>query len=112
MPAPTPSPWQRGLRESSPYLGLAWQILGAMVIFGGGGLWLDRHFGWSPWALLAGMGLSFVAIGAILYRIVVESNAASRRRHPKGAETGDANAAAKDARSDVEGSVKEGTEEG
>ncbi len=100
------------MRESSPYLGLAWQILGAMVVFGGGGLWLDRHFGWTPWALLAGMGLSFVAIGATLYRIVVESNAASRRRHPKGAAGGDAAAAAKDARSGVDGPVKGEPEEG
>ena len=38
MARPPSSSWQRGLHESAPYLGLAWQMLSALVIFGGGGL--------------------------------------------------------------------------
>ena len=98
MADPPPSPWQTGMRDAGPYLGLAWQILSAMLVFGGGGLWLDAHFGWTPWGLLGGMGLSFVGIAALLYRVVTQANAVSRRRAQADR--------AKAARSGVEGSVK------
>lgn len=83
-------------------------MLSALVFFGGGGLWLDRHFGWTPWAMLAGMGLAFVAIGALLYRILKQSNAATERRN-YAALRASAEAGAKDAQSPGEGAVKSGS---
>lgn len=105
MDRPPSSSWQRGLHESAPYLGLAWQMLSALVVFGGGGLWLDRHMGWTPWGILAGMGLAFVAIGAILYRILRQSNAATARRNYSALRSAE-RPGAKDAQSPGEGSVK------
>ena len=75
-PAPPGSAWA----AAGPYLGLGAQILAAMVVFAGGGLWLDARLGSSPWALLAGVVLSFVAVGAILYRVTRAANAESRAR--------------------------------
>ena len=44
-------------------------IVGALVIFMGGGLWLDSRFGTKPLFLLIGMVLAFIAIGYSLYEI-------------------------------------------
>ena len=76
------------MQDAGPYLGLAWQMLSAIVVFGGGGLWLDRRFGWTPWGVLGGMGLAFVAIGALLYRVLRQSNAATARRNYAALRTG------------------------
>lgn len=50
-------------------LQFAFTILGSLVIFGGGGLWLDQRFGTKPLFVLLGVVLSFVAIGYNLYEI-------------------------------------------
>ena len=105
MARPPSSSWQRGLHESAPYLGLAWQMLSALVFFGGGGLWLDRRLGWTPWGILLGMGLAFVAIGGLLYRIVKQSNATTARRNYAALRSSE-RPGAKDAQSPDEGSMK------
>jgi len=50
-------------------LQFAFTILGAFIIFGWLGLWLDGRFGTKPLFLLIGVVLSFVAIGYNLYEI-------------------------------------------
>lgn len=50
-------------------LQFAFTILGSLVVFGGGGLWLDQRFGTKPLFVLLGVVLSFVAIGYNLYEI-------------------------------------------
>lgn len=76
------------MQDAGPYIGLAWQMLSAIVVFGGGGLWLDRRFGWTPWGVLGGMGLACVAIGTLLYRALRQSNAATARRNYAALRTG------------------------
>jgi len=44
-------------------------IVGALVIFLLGGIWLDRRLGTSPLFLLVGMVLAFIAIGYNLYEL-------------------------------------------
>lgn len=44
-------------------------IVGSMLIFLGGGIWLDRRLGTQPLFLLVGMVLAFVAIGYNLYEM-------------------------------------------
>jgi F0F1-type ATP synthase assembly protein I len=44
-------------------------IVGALVIFLLGGIWLDRRVGTSPLFLLVGMVLAFIAIGYNLYEL-------------------------------------------
>jgi len=80
---PKGAAWQRGIRDISPHSGLAGQIVAAMLVFVGGGAWLDAHFGTSPLWILVGVGLAFTALGAILYRIVKESARTPRERPVK-----------------------------
>ncbi len=42
-------------------------VIGALVVFLGGGIWLDRRLGTAPLLLLIGLALAFVAIGYNLY---------------------------------------------
>ncbi len=48
-------------------LQFAGSVLGALILFLGGGIWLDRRLGTAPWLLLIGLLLTFVAIGYNLY---------------------------------------------
>lgn len=45
----------------------AGSVVGALILFLGGGIWLDRRLGTAPWLLLIGLLLTFVAIGYNLY---------------------------------------------
>ncbi|CAA9578230.1 MAG: hypothetical protein AVDCRST_MAG18-2797 [uncultured Thermomicrobiales bacterium] len=60
---------QTRLRLVGLSLEFGFTIVGAFVIFMGGGIWLDRRFGTSPLFLLIGMALAFIAIGYTLYEI-------------------------------------------
>lgn len=42
------------------YSGVGFEFVGAIAGFGLVGYWLDRHYGWSPWGVLAGVGLGMV----------------------------------------------------
>lgn len=52
------------------FLNLGWLIMLNMLVFAGGGLWLDRRFRTAPWLLLAGVFLGFFGSGYTLYRAV------------------------------------------
>ena len=43
-------------------------VLGSLLVFLGGGIWLDRRLGTSPIFLLIGLMLAFIAIGYALYQ--------------------------------------------
>lgn len=66
-------PWQSGVRDAGPYLGLGAQIVTAMLVFGGGGVALDLWLGTAPWFILLGMVLAFAAIAGLLYRVNAEA---------------------------------------
>ena len=42
-------------------------VVGSLLVFLGGGIWLDRRLGTAPLLLLIGLVLSFIAIGYNLY---------------------------------------------
>lgn len=52
------------------FLNLGWLIMLNMLVFTGGGLWLDRRFHSAPWLLLAGVFLGFFGSGYTIYRAV------------------------------------------
>jgi len=77
-----PADWRKGLRDASPLLSLGWNIALALALFAGGGIWLDRHFGLSPWLTLLGCLLAFVAMGALLMRAVQFGNDEAKKKGP------------------------------
>lgn len=77
-----PSDWRKGLRDASPLLSIGWNIALALALFAGGGIWLDLHFGFSPWFTLLGALLSFVAMGGLLMRAVRFSNDEAKKKGP------------------------------
>ena len=52
------------------FLNLGWLIMLNMLVFAGGGLWLDRRFRTAPWLLLTGVLLGFFGSGYTLLRAV------------------------------------------
>lgn len=64
-------------------VGLALQlggtVVGSLLLFLGGGIWLDKRFGTQPLLLLIGLALAFIAIGYNLYEVAVLS---TPRRDP------------------------------
>ncbi len=72
--------WRAGLREAGPLLGLGIQVGLTMVVFAGGGVWLDVKFGTAPLFTLVGAGFAAVSLGLLLARIVKEQNRRSGRR--------------------------------
>lgn len=53
-------------------------IVGSLVVFLLGGIWLDRRLGTQPLFLLVGMLLAFVAIGYSLYELATYGNLSRR----------------------------------
>lgn len=48
---------------------LGFSIACPMVVFIGGGAWLDNKLGWTPWLLFAGIILGVATAGGIFYQI-------------------------------------------
>ncbi len=61
--------YARGMHEAGPYLGLGLQIAGSMALFTGGGYFVDRALGTSPWGIILGAALAFVGIIALVVRL-------------------------------------------
>lgn len=59
-------------------------VVGSLVLFLGGGIWLDRRLGTQPLLLLIGLLLAFVAIGYNLYDLA-RVGATQRGARPSGA---------------------------
>lgn len=57
---------------------IGFSIACPMVLFIGGGAWLDNRLGWGPWLLLVGVILGIASAGALFYQIA--KIPASRRR--------------------------------
>ncbi|HHP7239737.1 AtpZ/AtpI family protein [Longibacter sp.] len=64
--------WQESMRLAGPHIDLGYRIAGAVLIFGGGGVWLDRSLDTEPWLSIAGTVLSFIAILGIIMRFSIE----------------------------------------
>jgi len=55
------SDWSRALREAAPYLGIGTSFAASVLLGVGGGYWLDKKLGTSPWFLLVGSALGLFA---------------------------------------------------
>ena len=70
--------WQGAYRGAGPYLSIglnmATTIVLSLVIFLGGGAWLDKRFGWAPWLTIVGALLAFVAMGYSLSSMIRQLN--------------------------------------
>jgi len=64
------------MREAGPYIGLGFQLFAAILLFTGGGYWLDTQFGTLPGLTLVGASASF---GMILYLVLRMANEADAR---------------------------------
>lgn len=63
-----------GMRAAGPYLGLGVQIGGAMLLFVGLGVVVDRTLGTTPWGVVAGAVLGMIGIVALVIRIAKEGD--------------------------------------
>ncbi len=63
--------WDRALRDSGQYLGLGLSLAVCVLLGVGGGYWLDRRLGTSPWLLLLGGVFGMVAAGYQLYKAMM-----------------------------------------
>lgn len=65
--------YTEGMREAGPYLGLGAQIAGTMALFVAGGYFLDRWLHSSPWGILVGAVVAFVAILMLVIRLAKQA---------------------------------------
>lgn len=79
--------WQAAYREAGPFLdiglNLATTIVISLVVFLGGGSWLDRRFDLAPALTIAGALLAFVVIGYRFYagvRQLIEMEARKKKQ--------------------------------
>jgi len=63
-----------GLSEAGPYFTLGAQIAGTLAGLTLLGWWLDGRLGTTPWLMLGGIVLAFAGVGALLYRLVKQTN--------------------------------------
>src|SRR5262249_9216122 len=61
------SPQARAQRAAAPYLSAMWRLLGAMLVCGGAGWFLDVKLHISPWGLIVGL---FIGMGAGFYALL------------------------------------------
>jgi hypothetical protein len=52
---------------------LGFAIACPMVIFIGGGAWLDNKLGWTPWLLFLGIALGVATAGGLFYQLATLS---------------------------------------
>lgn len=74
------------MREAGPYLHLGVQVFAAILLFSGGGYWLDRQFGTLPLLTLVGTVVAFVAIIGLLLQVAGE--AGSKQEETKASKDG------------------------
>jgi hypothetical protein len=71
-----------GMREAGPYIGLGFQLFAAILLFTGGGYWLDAQLGTLPGLTLVGAAASFAMILYLVLRIAKDADARSARSKP------------------------------
>jgi hypothetical protein len=52
---------------------LGFAIACPMVLFIGGGAWLDNKLGWTPWLLFVGIALGLLTAGGLFYQLAMAS---------------------------------------
>jgi len=65
------------MRAAQPYIGMVWKMVGGAVVGVGGGYWLDKKLGTSPWLLIV---LSLVGIGVGFYGLIHDMTRLSKKR--------------------------------
>jgi F0F1-type ATP synthase assembly protein I len=65
---------------------LGFAVAGPLVLFIGGGVWLDSQLHTSPWLFFLGLALGLLSAGAALYQVAVvgsRSNSATTPRRTR-----------------------------
>ena len=60
----------------------------SMAVCVGGGYWVDKKFGWSPFLTICGACLGFAMAGLSLRRLLLRLDAESENKKRRAAETG------------------------
>lgn len=64
------SDWRRAAQEAGPYVGVGATLASSVLGGVGGGYWLDRRFGTSPWFILIGASFGIFAAIYHLFKVV------------------------------------------
>lgn len=59
------------------YMGIGLQMMGGVVLGVGVGWWLDRHYGWTPWATIIG---SMLGLASGMYLLIKEAIVTNGRK--------------------------------
>lgn len=59
-------------REAWAYIDASWQLVGAVGLCTAAGYFADKHFGTTPWLLVAGAVLGFTAGMFTFFRVVLK----------------------------------------
>ena len=70
------SPQARAERAAAPYINAVWRVVGAMLVGGGAGWFLDGKLHSSPWGLVVGL---FLGMGAGFYAMIQGLNSMKKR---------------------------------
>ena len=84
LPADSPKPSEPREKTSWSYAGMGIQFAGTTLLFTLMGVYLDRRFGWSPWATVV---LSMVSVIGGLYLLIKEMIQQDAPKKKSGGET-------------------------
>ncbi len=51
---------QETVTRSGPAASASYTLVGAVILLGGIGYWVDRRFGTAPWGVMIGLGLGMI----------------------------------------------------
>lgn len=63
-------------------LGLGWYVAAALLLGIGGGVWLDKALGTTPWLMLVGLALGLTAAFWGMYKMLLPLLGGRRPRDP------------------------------
>ncbi len=66
--------FQKVVRQTGPAASASYTMIGAIILLGGLGYFLDKTYGWSPYGLLFGLLLGIVVGFYELIKVIWSSN--------------------------------------
>lgn len=51
---------QKMLKQAGPAMAASYTLIGAIILCGGVGYWIDKKYGTAPWCLLGGLLLGLI----------------------------------------------------
>lgn len=65
------------------FLNLGWLLMLNMLVFAGGGIWLDRRWHTAPWLMIAGVLLGIFGSGYTVFQAVKKLDSTDRKKPSK-----------------------------